>query len=177
MRYKEHNLPWSTDWVEDSDDGRDINGTPNRNFNFGDENSKRKNNAVETKCNPMCNDFPHKEEAVDHIHFLPESHFLRQISNRMRLKNLSNQKKKSVNFFKKFITLFLMISITIFLKRFAGPQDHLCCWKRKALKVLGSSLFTYNTKKEKERLIFMTYTNFSTSNKKISLLLKKVKWL
>lgn len=101
MRYKEHNLPWSTDWVEDSDDGRDINGTPNRNFNFGDENSKRKNNAVETKCNPMCNDFPHKEEAVDHIHFLPESHFLRQISNRIRLKNLNNQKKKSVNFFKK----------------------------------------------------------------------------
>lgn len=41
------------------------------------------------------------------------------------------------------ITLFLMISINIFLKRLAGPQDHRCCWKRNAWNVLGNSLFTY----------------------------------
>jgi hypothetical protein len=35
--------------------------------------------------------------------------------------------------------------MSIFLNRFAGPHDHLCCWNRKALKVLGSSLFTWKT--------------------------------
>jgi hypothetical protein len=40
-------------------------------------------------------------------------------------------------------TLFLIISIAILRNRLAGPQDHLCCWNRKALKVLGSSLFAY----------------------------------
>lgn len=39
-------------------------------------------------------------------------------------------------------TLFLTISINIFLKRFAGPHDHLCCWYRYALNVLGNSFFT-----------------------------------
>jgi len=97
LRYKEQNIPWSTDGIEDSDDGWDINRTPNRNFNLRDENCERKNNAVETKCDPMCNDFPHKEEAVYHVHFLPESHFLRQISNRIRLKKLT-KRRKSVNF-------------------------------------------------------------------------------
>lgn len=36
------------------------------------------------------------------------------------------------------------MSIPIFLNKFAGPHDHLCCWNLNALKVLGSSLFTYN---------------------------------
>lgn len=86
LRYKLSKLPWSTNRVEDSDDGRDVNRTPNWNFNFRDENCERKNNAVKTKCDPMCNDLPHKEEAVDHIHFLPESHFLhRSIRNKIRL--------------------------------------------------------------------------------------------
>ena len=40
-------------------------------------------------------------------------------------------------------TLFLTISISIFLNRFAGPHDHLCCWYRYALSVLGSSFFTW----------------------------------
>ena len=42
------------------------------------------------------------------------------------------------------MTRFLTISINIFLNRFAGPHDHLCCWYRNALNVLGSSLLTWN---------------------------------
>nr|GMD54467.1 hypothetical protein Iba_chr11cCG12400 [Ipomoea batatas] len=39
----------------------------------------------------------------------------------------------------------VIISTVIFLKRLAGPHDHLCCWYLYALKLLGNSLFTYYT--------------------------------
>jgi hypothetical protein len=41
--------------------------------------------------------------------------------------------------------LFLTISTSVFLNKFAGPHDHLCCWYLYALSVLGSSLFTWKT--------------------------------
>jgi hypothetical protein len=46
-----------------------------------------------------------------------------------------------------------MISGRSLRKRFAGPQDHRCCWYRNALNVLGSSFFTCETHKQKERRV------------------------
>ncbi|WVZ02035.1 hypothetical protein V8G54_022841 [Vigna mungo] len=52
-------------------------------------------------------------------------------------------------FFQNLTFLFLTISITILRNKFAGPQDHLCCWNLKALKVLGSSLFAWRSPRYK----------------------------
>jgi len=45
--------------------------------------------------------------------------------------------------FRWLLTLFLRISMIIFLNKFAGPQDQRCCWWRYALNVLGNSFLTW----------------------------------
>ena len=75
------NKPWGSDRVQNGDDGRNVNSSPNWYIHFRNQNGEGKNNTVEEESNHMGNDLPDKEETVDHINFLPEFHFLQQQQN------------------------------------------------------------------------------------------------
>ena len=132
-------------------------------MNLRDQNCEWKHYTVEEEGDHVRYDLTNKEEAVYNVHFLPEFHFLQEEC--APNKTIEYTEKFSFFFFLyislpftvtlflsnmqqyiivlKMLTLFLTISITILRNRLAGPQDHRCCWKRKALRVLGSSLFAY----------------------------------
>lgn len=73
--------------------------------------------------------------------FAPQWHFLQKGEKRLCLS--ANALVPCSGILKETQTLFSKISTIIFLNRFAGPHDHLCCWNLYALNVLGSSLLTY----------------------------------
>ena len=122
-------LPWRSDRVESGDDTRNVNGCPLRNIDIR-QNGQWKHNTEEEEGHHVSYDLSHEEEAIDHIHLLKQCYFLQN----QRWVHLStSQYIKPSNIivfvlcFQNGLTLFLMISITIFLNRFAGPQDHRCC--------------------------------------------------
>lgn len=73
-------VPWSADGVEGGDDARKVDGSPFRDFNFRDKDCQWQNNAVEEECEEMSYNLSDKEEAVDHIKLLEQSHFLQHQS-------------------------------------------------------------------------------------------------
>lgn len=76
----------------------------------------------------MGNDLPNEEEAVDQVKLLPQGDFL-QVHRKLMVRYIKENASNETNISKEYTkhALFLMISVTIFLKRFAGPQDHRCC--------------------------------------------------
>lgn len=76
MRNLQRCRPWSSHRIEKGDDGRDVNSTPLRNLNFRNQNGHWNHQAVEDKGDNVGYDLPNKEEAVDHMNLLPQSHFL-----------------------------------------------------------------------------------------------------
>lgn len=77
----------------------------------------------------MSYDLPNEEEAVNHMNFFPQRYFLQSKQSRQKevQRGLRLSTKQSLGNGDFCITLFLMISIHIFLKRLAGPQDQRCC--------------------------------------------------
>lgn len=135
-------LPWCSNGIEKCNKWRNIYWTPLGYFNFRNQNSCRHHHTIKHECYNMTDNFPYQKEVVDHIKPFANGDFLRYHSSES-IQFRHNHKFWNYDLFSVKHTLFLAISITIFLKRFAGPQDHLCCWNRKALRVLGNSLLTW----------------------------------
>lgn len=72
--------PWSSNCIKKGNDGGDINGSPLWNLYFRNQNCHRQYNTVKSKGDNMGYDLPNKEEAIDHMYFLPQRYFLQSMT-------------------------------------------------------------------------------------------------
>ena len=134
-------LPWCAKSLQEGDNCWDIDNPPERDLNLREQNWHRDGEAVVDECHCMSSNLPDEEEIVPQVNFTPQWHFLH---NKKKLYLSANAVILCTcrGSLKRIQTLFSKISTIIFLNRFAGPHDHLCCWNLYALNVLGSSLLT-----------------------------------
>lgn len=64
------------DGVQDCDDGRNVNSSPDRQIDLRNQHAGGDDKTVECESDDVCNDLANEEEGVDHVHSLPQLHFL-----------------------------------------------------------------------------------------------------
>ena len=63
----EKRIPWSFNGIENGYNGRNVNNSPQWNFDLRHQNSQWQNDTVEGECDNMGHDLSYQEETIKHI--------------------------------------------------------------------------------------------------------------